>query len=301
MTMVNQMRTKLASVLLISILALGSFMTAVALMAGNASAASLSGTWESRVSGSGYTQTYMGPSGSTVTDHFDVTLVLTQSGTSVTGTLRSDQTGGVKTFSVDGTFDGTTFLMTAHYGWDGVNMLNPVYTLTVSGDHMTGSGSYLNVGVTIHGTFDLTTSGGLGGLTLAGGTAPVVSGIAIAIAIVAIVIASTPVRSGFRPQVMSAPSPQYPYQPSVQTTTDNGLPIGPPEAGTPVGGAGLQYATPAPVGKPFPPRDHFTRVSQNPPRCPIHNDVALSPHFASAGDAGSWFCPRCNGYPWGKN
>jgi len=299
--MVNLMRTKLASVLLISILALGSFMTAVALMAGNASAASLSGTWESRVSGSGYTQTYMGPSGSTVTDHIDVKLVLTQSGTSVTGTLRSDQTGGVKTFSVDGTFDGTTFLMTAHYGWDGVNMLNPVYTLTVSGDHMTGSGSYLNVGVTIHGTFDLTTSGGLGGLTLAGGTAPVVSGIAIAIAIVAIVIASTPVRSGFRPQVMSAPSPQYPYQPSVQTTTDNGLPIGPPEAGTPVGGAGLQYATPAPVGKPFPPRDHFTRVSQNPPRCPIHNDIALSPHFASAEDAGSWFCPRCNGYPWGEN
>jgi len=295
------MRTKLASVLLISILALGSFMAAIALMAGNASAASVSGTWTSRVSGSGYTQTYMGPSGSTVTDHFDVTLVLTQSGTSVTGTLRSDQTGGVKTFSVDGTFDGTTFLMTAHYGWDGYEMINAVYTLTVSGDRMTGSGSYLNVGVTIHGTFDLTTSGGLGGLTLAGGTAPVVSGIAIAIAIVAIVIASTPVRSGFRPQVMSAPSPQYPYQPSVQTTTDNGLPIGPPEAGTPVGGAGLQYATPAPVGKPFPPRDHFTRVSQNPPRCPIHNDIALSPHFTSAEDSGSWFCPRCNGYPWGKN
>jgi hypothetical protein len=301
MTMVNQMRTKLASVLLISILALGSFMTAVALMAGNASAASLSGTWESRVSGSGYIQTYMGPSGNTVTDHIDVKLILTQSGTSVTGTLRSDLTGGAKTFNVDGTFDGTTFLMTAHYGWDGVNMLNPVYTLTVSGDRMTGSGAYLNVGVTIHGTFDLTKSGGFGGLTVAGGMAPVVSGIAIAIAIVAIVIASTPVRSGFRPQVMSAPSPQYPYQPSVQTTTDNGLPIGPPEAGTPVGGAGLQYATPAPVGKPFPPRDHFTRVSQNPPRCPIHNDIALSPHFASAEDAGSWFCPRCNGYPWGKN
>lgn len=299
--MVKQMRTKLASVLLISILALGSFMTAVALMAGNASAASLSGTWESRVSGSGYIQTYMGPSGNTITDHIDVKLILTQSGTSVTGTLRSDLTGGAKTFNVDGTFDGTTFLMTAHYGWDGVNMLNPVYTLTVSGDRMTGSGSYLNVGVTIHGMFDLTKSGGFGGLTVAGGMAPVVSGIVIAIAIVAIVIASTPVRSGFRPQVMSAPSPQYPYQPSVQTTTDNGLPIGPPEAGTPVGGAGLQYATPAPVGKPFPPRDHFTRVSQNPPRCPIHNDIALSPHFASAEDAGSWFCPRCNGYPWGKN
>jgi len=295
------MRTKSASALLISILVLGSFMTAVALMAGNASAASLSGTWESRVSGSGYTQTYMGPSGSTVTDHIDVKLVLTQSGTSVTGTLRSDQTGGVKTFDVDGTFDGTTFLMTAHYGWDGVNMLNPVYTLTVSGDHMTGSGSYLNVGVTIHGMFDLTKSGGFGGLTVAGGMAPAVSGVAIAIAIVAIVIASTPVRSGFRPQVMSAPSPQYPYQPSVQTTTDNGSPIGPPEAGTPVGGAGLQYATPAPVGKPFAPRDHFTKVSQNPPRCPIHNDIALSPHITSAEDAGSWFCPRCNGYPWGKN
>ena len=299
--MVNRMRTKLASVLLISVLALGSFMTAVALMAGNASAASLSGTWESRVSGSGYIQTYMGPSGNTITDHIDVKLILTQSGTSVTGTLRSDLTGGAKTFNVDGTFDGTTFLMTAHYGWDGVNMLNPVYTLTVSGDRMTGSGSYLNVGVTIHGVFDLTKSGGFGGLTVAGGMAPVVSGIAIAIAIVAIVIASTPVRSGFRPQVMSAPSPQYPYQPSVQTTTDNGLPIGPPEAGTPVGGAGLQYATPAPAGKPFPPRDHFTTVSQNPPRCPMHNDIALSPHFASAEDAGSWFCPRCNGYPWGKN
>jgi hypothetical protein len=130
--------------------------------------------------------------------------------------------------------------------------------------------------------------------------APVVSGIVIAMAIAAIVIASTPVRTGFRSQVMSAPY-QFQYQPSVQTTTDSGLPIGPPEAGTPVGGAGMQYGTPAPVGKPFPPRDHFKRVSQNPPRCPIHGDIALSPHFESAEDAGSWFCPRCNGYPWGKN
>jgi hypothetical protein len=182
-------------------------------------------------------------------------------------------------------------------------MLNPVYTLTVSGVRMTGSGSYLNVGVMIYGSFDLTTSGALGGLTLAGGAAPAVSAVAIVISIVAIVVASATVviPQGFQPQVMSAPSPQYPYEPSVQTTTDSGLPIGPPEAGTPVGGAGLQYATPAPVGKPFPPREHFTRVSQNPPRCPIHGDIALSPHFASAEDAGSWFCPRCNGYPWGKN
>jgi hypothetical protein len=301
------MKRNIARLLTILVIAMMSFVTVSALASMDASAAGVSGTWVSKITDKGYTQTYRGPTGSMITDSFDVKLVLSESGTSISGTLTAWE-NGAKSYPVDGIFDGTTFLMTAYYGWDGVSMLTPVYTLTVSGNEMHGSGSYLNVGVLIQGTFDLKKESAFGGLEVAGGMAPTVSAVVIIISIVAIVIASTPVKippaqQGFRPQVMSAPSQQYPYQPSVQTETPSS-PIGPPEAGTPVGGAGLQFgASPPPGGPPFAPRDHFSKTSQEPPRCPLHHDIALVPHYfkTDGSDPGSWFCPKCSGYPWGRN
>ena len=301
------MNKSVARTLAILIMAMMSFITVSAILSTDVSAASVSGTWVSRVSGQGYVQRYMGPSGNTITDALDVTLVLSGTGSSITGTMTASQNGAPRTYEVDGSFDGTTFLMTAHFGWDGVSWLNPVYTLTVSGNQMSGSGSYLNVGVTIYGTFDLKKEGGFGGLEVAGGMAPAISAVVIAISIVAIVVASTPVKipptpQGFQPQVISAPSPQYSYQPSVQTETPSS-PIGPPEPGTSLGGAGISYGTSPPGGRPFAPRDHFSKTSQEPPRCPHHHDTALVPHYfkTDGSDPGSWFCPKCSGYPWGKN
>jgi hypothetical protein len=65
---------------------------------------------------------------------------------------------------------------------------------------------------------------------------------------------------------------------------------------------GIQLPVPPPAGAPFPPSEHFTKVSQTPPKCPFHPGTFLTPHFASGmpGEKGSWFCPVCNGYPWGQ-
>jgi hypothetical protein len=302
------MNKSVARSLAILIIAMISFVTVSAMLSTDASAASVSGTWVSRVAGQGYVQRYMGLSGNTVTDSFDVELVLSGAGSSITGTMTTIENGVPRTHAAEGSFDGTIFLMTVDLGWDGVNWLTPLYTLTVSGNEMSGSGSYLNAGVTIYCTFDLKKEGVFGGLEVAGGMAPAISALVIIISIVAIVIASTPVKippapQGFQPQVMSVPSPQYSYQPSVQTETSSS-PIGPPEPGTSMGGAGISYGTSTPAGgRPLAPRDHFSKTSQEPPRCPHHPYFALVPHYfkTDGSDPGSWFCPKCNGYPWGRN
>lgn len=178
------------------------------------------------------------------------------------------------------------------------------YTGVINADG-TGYGTYSG---NEHGTWSVHKSGFGGGFGVAGGMAPAVSALVIIISIVAIVIASTPVKippapQGFQPQVRSVPSPQYPYQPSVQTETPS-FPIGPPEPGTSWGGAGISYGTSTPAGgRPLAPRDHFSKTSQEPPRCPHHPYFALVPHYfkTDGSDPGSWFCPKCNGYPWGRN
>jgi len=306
------MNKTVARSLAILIMAMMSFITVSAVLGTDVSAASVSGTWVSRVSGQGYVQRYMGPSGNTITDALDVKLVLSGTGFSITGTMTASENGVPRTYEVDGSFDGTTFLMTAHFGWDGVSWLNPVYTLTVSGNQMSGSGSYLNVGVTIYGTFDLKKEGGFGGLEVAGGMAPAVSAVVIAISIVAIVVASTPVRipsapQGFQPQVISGQSRQYSYQPSIQSETPS-APIGPPEATDYVGGVGITGGEPNfdQNGRPYPPRKY---TGANGPRCPIHNDVPCQAKFPFQNqlEPGSWYCGKCaalghnNGYPWGVN
>ena len=296
------MKAVWARVMILSMIVMASTAIFVSAASTNASAASVDGKWVSRISGEGYTQTYLYFGGSTITESFDTELDLSVSGNSVTGTWTVYQSSGATTVDVDGTINGDTFVMTAHFSWYYADTSDGVYTLTVNGDLMSGTGSYLNVGVTIYGTFDLKKEG----LFSVGGMAPVVSGVSISISIVAIVIAATAgaaPKTGFKPQTTYVPSPPSPYQPSQQWTTE--VPQQPMsgDGTTPVGGAGLQLPTPAPAGKPFAPRDHFTKVSQEPPRCPVHNGVALTPHYfrTDGTDPGSWYCPMCKNYPWGKN
>lgn len=294
---------RVAHLFLGGVLLLSLFSFSTAMLSSDASAASLSGTWSSRISGQGYTQTYLGPGGETITDSFDAELDLSESGGVVTGTVTAWDAEGSQTFEVDGTFDGTTFLMTAYYGWDGVSWLAPVYTLTVDGDRMYGSASYLNVGVTIYGYFDLVKGSGialgLGEYTevIAGGS--LVAGV---VGLVALVL-PTP-KPGFRPAAGQAaygpPSPT----PSVVGETNPYAPTGPPEAGQPQGGAGITYGPPDPTiwtgpGAPPSPREWYSSVSQQSPQCPAHQGTHTTPHFKDVNDPGSWYCPKCNGYPWG--
>jgi len=295
---VNEMKVFWARVIILSILVMGTMVLSTAAVSTNASAATVDGTWTSRVSGEGYTMTYPDPDMNIVTDSSDAELVVSSSGSAVSGTLTIIS----GSYDVTGTFDGTTFVMRLFWGWDGVTYCEGVYTLTVDGDRMYGSGSFLNVGVTINGYFDLQK----GGTFAVGGIAPVVSGVTISIGIVSIIIAVMPgaaPKTGFQPQTTRVPSPSPLYTPSQQWTTD--VPDQPMSGDGTVsmGGAGLQYATPPPAGRPFSPREHFTNVSQEPPRCPVHNGVALTPHYfrTDGTDPGSWFCPMCKGYPWGKN
>ncbi|MGD9962662.1 MAG: hypothetical protein AB7S97_02005 [Thermoplasmata archaeon] len=295
--------------LALSMLFMAATVLSLSAISENVSAASVDGSWTSRVSGKGYTQTFLDPYGSTVTRYYDADLSLSSSGTSVTGTLSADS----RTFEVWGTFDGSVFMMTLQWGWDGVSYCEATYALTVDGDLMYGGGSYLNVGVTINGYFDLKQ----GGLVSVGGVATVVSGVSISIAIVAVIIAVTPavapaaggasraggaMNAGFRPQTARMPPAAPPYTPTQQWTTDTPDQPMSGDGTVPQGGVGLHYAAPPPGGRPAPPREHFNQ-SQVHPRCPIHGDTALVPHYSNTdmNDPGSWFCPRCNGYPWGKN
>lgn len=300
---VNTMRTRSASTLLISMMVFGSLMALVALLAATpAKAASgFDGTYDLTTTGKYGTYTehnFLIISNGKISDA-KVNEIYTPPPNWPAGVTPSGSRGdGIYWYTFIGTVSPS-----GSAGWVGGSLVaagnfDYTYTGVINADG-TGSGTWYG---NEHGTWSVQKSGSSSlGLSVAGGMAPAISVVAIGISIVAIGIASTSVKAGFQPQVVRVPSPPSPYEPSVQTTTDNGLPIGPPEVGTPVGGAGLQYATPAPVGKPFPPREHYSRVSQEPPRCPIHGTVALQPHFSGTDDPGSWFCPMCRGYPWGRN
>lgn len=295
------MKAVWARVFILSMLVMGTTILFASAASTNASAATVDGTWDSRVSGEGFTRTYPDPDGNIVTDSSDAKLVVSSSGSAVAGTLTVQS----KSYPVTGTFDGTTFVMRLFWGWDGVTYCEGVYTLTVDGDRMYGSGSFLNVGITINGFFDLQ-KGSAFGVFAVGGITPVVSGATITVSIIAIVIALVPAgvpMTGFTPQTTRVPSAPPLYTPSQQWTTD--VPSQPMSGDGTVslGGIGLHYAQPPPSGRPAPPREHFTNVSQDPPRCPAHNGVALTPHYfrTDGTDPGSWHCSMCKNYPWGKN
>ncbi|MEW5747541.1 MAG: zinc ribbon domain-containing protein [Candidatus Thermoplasmatota archaeon] len=234
------MKATWARALVLSLLVTGTTAFTISAASENASAASVDGSWTSRISGEGYTQTYLGPYGGTITDSFDADLDVSSSGTDVSGTL----TVGSQSYAVWGAFDGSTFMMTLQWGWDGVSYCQATYALTVDGDLMYGSGSYLNVGVTINGYFDLQR----GGLFAVGGINPIVSAIGITLAIVAIVVAVSPpkVPKGFQTGTTSAPYAQQPVPSQQWTTGPYPQPPG-PGVGTPVGGVGLHYPNERPL------------------------------------------------------
>lgn len=293
----NVARILVASLLFVSMTA-----SAVLMFSSEASAAGLAGTWTSRVDGKGYTQTYLYFGGSTITESFDADLELSVSGSDVSGTLTVYQNSGPTSVSVDGTFDGTTFIMTAHYSWYYADTGDGVYTLTVNGDQMTGSGSYLNVGVTITGYFDLVKGAGLLGLGDLAAPMAVAGAVGGVVGAVAFFVPSP--KPGFRPGTGAPGYAPAPPVPSDVRETYSG-PIGPPEPGQPMGGAGMSWGTSDPTvwkgpGPPPAPKDWYTSVSQQPPQCPVHPGTFTMPHYSGPTDAGSWFCPHCNGYPWGR-
>jgi hypothetical protein len=145
------MRTFWARVMILSMLVMGTTVLFAPAVSTNASAATVDGTWVSRISGEGYTQTFPDSYGTIITRSYDAELVLSSSGSSVTGTL----TVNSESYSVTGSFYGDIFTMSLFWGWDGVSYCEGVYTITVTDDRMYGSGSYVNVGTTISGTFDL--------------------------------------------------------------------------------------------------------------------------------------------------
>ncbi len=278
------------------------FASATVLLSSEASAASLAGTWTSRIDGEGYTQSYLYFGGSTITESFDTELDLSVSGSSVTGTWTVYQDSGPTTVDVEGTFDGTVFLMTAYLGWDGSGYMVGQYALTVSGDTMTGSGSYLNVGVTINGYFDLVKGAGL--LGLGDLAAPMAVGGAAGGAVGAVALLVPSPKPGFRPGAGRAGyAPAQPVPSEVRETYAG--PIGPPEPAQPQGGVGMTWGSPDPTvwkgqGPPPAPKDWYSNVSQQAPQCPMHPGTFTTPHYRDPTDAGSWYCPHCNGYPWGR-
>lgn len=140
-------------------LSLWCFLMFMSLAGTGAQAADPSGTWSSRVPGKGYTQTYQAPGG-TRTDNADVKLELTMSGSQASGTVTTTRNGRTQKFSADGTSSGSTFRLHVRWGWDGATNCDGYYTLAVTDSSMKGSGSFVNVGVTVSGTFDLVKGGG---------------------------------------------------------------------------------------------------------------------------------------------
>lgn len=285
-------------------------LTALHVVAGQASAADFSGKWVSATSGKGLIQRDL-----ISTRYFDWEWTITEYGSYA---------------EASGSYTLTQNIPNPSYtGWDPwpaeVGVTYPYYVdeiqivgdklvidmaalepgqpnsgqivLSVSGNRMYGSGSYVDAGVTIHYEYDLKRAGIFG--FFGGGIIPIASVGFIAVFVAIIVTVTRPVPmnpklSKFSPQPLT-------YQPSDVRTTDSSMTVSLPEGGTPVGGVGLTVPPPPPAGRPLPPREHFVR-SYEPPRCPVHGDVALVPHYKSAeGDPGSWYCPRCKGYPWGRS
>ena len=278
------------------------FASAIVLSSAEASAASLAGSWTSRIAGQGYTTSYLYFGGSTITKSYDTDLDLSVSGSDVTGTWTVYQESGPTTVDVSGSWDGMTFVMTAYLSWYYPDTTDGVFTLTVDGGSMTGSGSYLNVGVTVSGYFDLVKGTGI--LALGEFAAPIARAGAIGgvVGFIALVVPS-PKPSPRRGQGRVGGSVQQTVPSDIRET--NPGQIGPPEAGQPQGGAGMSWGPQDPTvwggqGPPPAPRDWYSSVSQQPPQCPIHPGTFTTPHYSSPSDAGSWYCPHCKGYPWGR-
>jgi len=291
----------------------------ISLISSNAAAASVSGTWSSNVAGKGYVQT-----SNIIDTNSDVKLVLTQSGNSVSGTIattcsysyvhpsslgsQKPAIGSKNTNTVSGTLSGSTLTLICYSPAvsgtsGGVSWTAPATTTTwnliLSGNKLTGSGSYVAAGITYYYTFDLVSGDGSGLSGLSGQvTVPVVFGFIGGGACLAVSLIPAP--KGRIPGNPGQIGSAYNYQPSDVRTT--GGVSGAPTDPTYVGGAGLSYPQNYVNGTPVRPGQW---QGQQGPVCPIHGTVCQA-HLISVSDPGSWFCPKCAeqgrqaGYPWGR-
>lgn len=276
-----------------------------------ATALDVSGKWVSATSGEGLIQTDAASK-----RYFDWEWTLSQSGSSVVASGSYTLTRNIPYMEYDpwSSYIGITY---PYYNPDGMivgdqlvfDMTDPSQydygqiVLSVSGNRMFGSGSYVDAGGTVHYEFDLKKAGlfglaGLGGLTM------IASAAAIVVAIAAIVVVSAPLKLPFQPGVTKVPSQGPTYVKGEERTTDElAVPFTYPTGeAQPQTGVGVTVGSPSPpTGKPLPPKEHF-RHSPDHPRCPFHHDVALVPHYKGPeSDPGSWYCSRCKGYPWGRS
>jgi len=299
------MSSSRAGAALASMFALALALTALVASAGQASSASVSGKWVSATPGEGFIEWDVMSK-----RHYDWEMTLSQSGSdvtaSVTYTLRSvdvyhlpDVWSSDIGFTHSGVMFGTAMgdqlvFDLGQFGDSGQ------FVLTVSGNTIYGSGTFISAGATEHYEFDLKREGlfGFFGTSM---ITPIASLGFIVVFIVIIVTVLKPVRIPMTPSVTRVPPYNPTYVPSDVRTTGEPTPVSGPEGGISMGGAGLYIPPPPPTGRPLPPKEHFSR-SQEPPRCPIHGDAALVAHFKSSeGDPGSWYCPKCKGYPWGRS
>jgi len=294
-----------AEIAFASILVLALSLTALAFTVGHASAASFSGTWVSATPGEGFVEWDVMSK-----RHYDWKMTVSQSGSdvsaSVTLTLRSvdvyhlpdvwsSDIGQTHYEDMFGTILGDQMVFDlSQFGDSGQ------FVLTVSGNALNGSGTFNSAGAIIHYEFDLKREG-LFGFFGVSGIAPIASAGFIVVFIVIIVTVLRPVRIPTTPSITKVPPYSPSYEPSDVRTTGEPTPISPPEGGMSLGGVGITWGSPPPTGKPLPPKQHYSN-NQEPPRCPIHRDTALVAHFTGAeSDPGSWYCPKCKSYPWGRS
>jgi len=207
--------------------------------------------------------------------------------------------GGVWWITFDGSVDSNGNAVWT--GGSAIHTGNLAYTYTgVINSDGTGSGSYSYPSAE-HGTWSIKKSG----FSLFGSSSEIVTFGSIGLIIIAIVIISvvisTPLKVPLTPAMpQKVPPSNMNLEPSfVRETGMEPFPM-PPQEGQSMGGIGL-HEPPSynAQGKPLPPRQW---PQTDPPRCPIHGNVALVAHyFRTDGDPGSWFCPLCKGYPYGKN
>jgi hypothetical protein len=167
--------------------------------------------------------------------------------------------------------------------------------LTVSGDSMYGSGTYTGGTIHYHYVIDLKRGGGISGVFGTNTAATVASSGFVAVFVLIIIVVLRPAHI---PSTLRRPPSGRSYEPA-ETRETKEAPISYPEGGTPIGGAGITVPPP-PTGRPLPPKQHYANTPES-PRCPVHPDTPLVPHYRDSRDVGSWYCPKCKGYPWGRS
>jgi hypothetical protein len=295
------------------------FVIMISISTTNVAAAGVSGTWTSNTSGKGYTQNC-----AVFNANYDVKLVLSQSGDTVSGTLdttcTSSQThsgyenwgsvpvGQEDSTSVSGTLSDSILKLTCYIPaqsgvTNGISWTTEAstitWTLNLDGDLLYGSGTYKEAGITYTYAFDLVAGSGF---SLGGADASVPAMIAVAGGAVCLVASFVPLPKGRNVQLPPSSGARYSQPSEVRTTEgDSGMPT----ETTPVGGIGLHTPVDYVDGVPVRPKQ-WQSHSQG-PLCPIHGIICRAT-FKNADDLGEWYCPKCRelgggsppgtGFPW---